>query len=98
MSDASTEPGKVRIGLVIALVVGLALLCCGGGTAAFFLDGLNGSHDDGAINADCGKIGLVVDPKASFERIGSLSDDQMRNAAVIIAVGQKMNVPPRGWV
>jgi hypothetical protein len=92
------EPGRVRIGLVIALVAALALLCCGGGTAAFFLDGLNGSNNSNSFDSDCGKRGLVVDPNASFDRIGSLGDDQMHNAAIIIAVGQKMNVPPRGWV
>jgi murein DD-endopeptidase MepM/ murein hydrolase activator NlpD len=27
-----------------------------------------------------------------------LTNEQMRNAATIIAVGQRMNVPPRGWV
>jgi murein DD-endopeptidase MepM/ murein hydrolase activator NlpD len=92
------EPRRLRIGLVIALVAALALLCCGGGTAAFFLDGLNGSKNANTLDADCGKMGLVVDPNASVDRIGSLSDDQMHNAAIIIAVGQKMNVPPRGWV
>src|SRR4029453_12564171 len=25
-------------------------------------------------------------------------DEQMHNAAIIIAVGQRMKVPPRGWV
>jgi murein DD-endopeptidase MepM/ murein hydrolase activator NlpD len=92
------EPRRARIGLLVALVAALALLCCGGGTAAFFLDGLNGSNNANSLNADCGKQGLVVDPNGSFDRIGSLGDDQMHNAAIIIAVGQKMNVPPRGWV
>jgi murein DD-endopeptidase MepM/ murein hydrolase activator NlpD len=86
------------VGLVVAVTAALALLCCGGGSAAFFLDGLNGSTNSQSFGADCGKHGLVIDPNHSFERIGSLGDAQMRNAATIIAVGQKMNVPPRGWV
>jgi murein DD-endopeptidase MepM/ murein hydrolase activator NlpD len=95
----SPEPRGSRVGLLVALVAALALLCCGGGTAAFFLDGLNGSKNNNALNAaDCGKQGLVVDPNSKIDRIGSLGDAQMRNAATIIAVGQKMNVPPRGWV
>jgi murein DD-endopeptidase MepM/ murein hydrolase activator NlpD len=99
MTTDAARPRKVRIGLVIALVAGLALLCCGGGAAAFFLDGLSGSNNaNSLLNADCGKMGLVVDPNHTFNRIGSLGDAQMRNAAIIIAVGQKMNVPPRGWV
>ncbi|MDT4989784.1 MAG: hypothetical protein QOI74_3878 [Micromonosporaceae bacterium] len=98
MTTEATQPRKFRIGLIVALVAGLALLCCGGGSAAFFLDGLNGSTNTSSLNADCGKLGLVVDPKANFDRMGSLGQDQMRNAATIIAVGQKLKVPPRGWV
>ncbi|GAA1804077.1 M23 family metallopeptidase [Planosporangium flavigriseum] len=98
MTTDSQEPRRIRIGLVIALTAALALLCCGGGTAAFFLDGLNGSTNSQAFGADCGKRGLVVDPNRTFERVGSLGDAQMRNAATIIAVGQKMQVPPRGWI
>jgi murein DD-endopeptidase MepM/ murein hydrolase activator NlpD len=98
MTADSHEPRRARVGLVIALTAALALLCCGGGSAAFFLDGLNGSNNSQTFSADCGKQGLVVDPNRTFHRIGSLGDAQMRNAATIIAVGQKMNVPPRGWV
>jgi murein DD-endopeptidase MepM/ murein hydrolase activator NlpD len=98
MTTESHEPRRIRLGLVVALTAALALLCCGGGTAAFFLDGLNGSTNSQAFGADCGKQGLIVDPNRTFERIGSLGDAQMRNAATIIAVGQKMKVPPRGWV
>src|SRR5262249_11253859 len=29
---------------------------------------------------------------------GSLAPEQMRNAAIIVRVGQQMQVPPRGWV
>jgi murein DD-endopeptidase MepM/ murein hydrolase activator NlpD len=98
MTADSPEPRRLRIGLLVALVAALALLCCGGGTAAFFLDGLNGSKNADTLDADCGKQGLMVDPNGNHDRIGSLGDAQMHNAAIIIAVGQRMNVPPRGWV
>jgi murein DD-endopeptidase MepM/ murein hydrolase activator NlpD len=98
MTTDSHEPRRARIGLLIALTATLALLCCGGGSAAFFLDGLNRDTNSQTLSMDCGKQGLVVDPNRTFERLGSLSDVQMRNAAIIIAVGQKMKVPPRGWV
>jgi murein DD-endopeptidase MepM/ murein hydrolase activator NlpD len=98
MTTDSHEPRRFRIGLLVALTAGLALLCCGGGTASFFLDGLNGSKTMNAFGADCGKPGLVVDPNGDLDRVGSLDATQTRNAAMIIAVGQKMNVPPRGWV
>jgi murein DD-endopeptidase MepM/ murein hydrolase activator NlpD len=92
------EPRRVRIGLLVALTAALALLCCGGGTVAFFLDGLNNSKTMNTFSAACGRPGLVVDPNGDLERLGSLDAAQMRNAAVIIAVGQQMNIPPRGWV
>jgi murein DD-endopeptidase MepM/ murein hydrolase activator NlpD len=91
------RPRTLRIGLLIALTAALALLCCGGGAASFFLDGLS-ARNDNAQSAACGQPGLTVDPHQQYGRIGSLGEDQMHNAAVIIAVGQKMNVPPRGWV
>jgi murein DD-endopeptidase MepM/ murein hydrolase activator NlpD len=94
----TTEPRRGRIALLVALTAALALLCCGGGTAAFFLDGLGGSKNSTAFGTDCGKQGQVIDPNSNVDRMGSLSDAQMRNAAIIIATGQKMNVPPRGWV
>jgi murein DD-endopeptidase MepM/ murein hydrolase activator NlpD len=98
MTTDSPEPRRPRIGLLVALTAALALLCCGGGTAAFFLDGLNGAKTLNAFNADCGKPGFVVDPNGDLDRVGGIDAGQTRNAAIIIAVGQRMNVPPRGWV
>jgi murein DD-endopeptidase MepM/ murein hydrolase activator NlpD len=98
VTTESHEPRQLRFGLVVALTAALALLCCGGGSAAFLLDGLSGSTNSQTFGADCGKQGLVIDPKRTFDRIGSLNDAQMRNAATVIAVGQKLQVPPRGWV
>jgi murein DD-endopeptidase MepM/ murein hydrolase activator NlpD len=97
MTDVQ-QPRRIRPGLVLALVAALTLLCCGGGTVSFFLDALSKPDGSTAFAAGCGKTGLVVDPKGKLDRVGYLDEEQMRNAAIIIAVGQKMNVPPRGWV
>lgn len=87
-----------RGALVIALTAALALLCCGGGTGAFFLAGLGGDTT-GPVNSKlgCGQSG-PIDPKARLPRAGSLGDEQMHNAAIIISTGAKTHVPPRGWV
>ena len=86
-----------QVALVIALTAALALLCCGGGTAAFFLDGLAGDSGSNTFAFGCGKATLV-DPNGKLPRPGELSEEQTRNAAIVIGVGQKMGVPPRGWV
>jgi murein DD-endopeptidase MepM/ murein hydrolase activator NlpD len=99
MSADAQQPRRARVGLIVALVAALTLLCCGGGSAAFFLDALNGnSTRTTTLGAQCGRTGATVDPNGTFERVESLGEAQMRNAAIIIAVGQKLNVPPRGWV
>ncbi|HZN74426.1 MAG TPA: M23 family metallopeptidase [Micromonosporaceae bacterium] len=87
-----------RAGLVIALTAALALLCCGGGISAYFLGGLGGDNPvplGGVFN--CGRGG-PVDPNGALPRLGALGEEQIRNAAIIINVGAKMQVPPRGWV
>ena len=82
--DAEHRP-RLRVGLIVALVAALAVLCCGGTTAAYFLDNLNGSPGkDTAGGADCGVPGHVIDVNVKIDRISSLGDDQMKNAAVII--------------
>jgi murein DD-endopeptidase MepM/ murein hydrolase activator NlpD len=45
----------------------------------------------------CGQAG-PLDPAGRLPKAGSLGDEQMRNAAIIIKVGSAMDVPPRGWV
>jgi murein DD-endopeptidase MepM/ murein hydrolase activator NlpD len=86
-----------RLGILAAAAMVLAIVCCVGGTAAFFLDGLNPSPANRATGPlACG--GKVVDVNAKLPSINSLGDTQIHNAAVIISVGQQMGVPPRGWV
>ncbi|MEU7674475.1 M23 family metallopeptidase [Micromonospora taraxaci] len=77
----------------------LLLLCCTGGTAAFFLSGLGGDAEDGDNLAGwgCGPV-RPVDIVGELPRFTEYGDAQVRNAAIIIKVGQDMGVPSRGWV
>jgi murein DD-endopeptidase MepM/ murein hydrolase activator NlpD len=94
----SPAPGRRRVKTMIAAMVTtlLAALCCGGGAVAYFLTDLGGSSD--AFGFDCGKNTGTVDPDGDLPRVDSIGDEQVHNAAVIIQVGQRMGVPPRGWV
>jgi murein DD-endopeptidase MepM/ murein hydrolase activator NlpD len=96
------SPGRrqLRLGaLAIALTATLALLCCTGGTAAFFLTELSGGRDDLSPEAQsaCGQKHQVK-VSGTMPRFAQYGDSQIRNAAVIIKVGSDMKVPPRGWV
>jgi murein DD-endopeptidase MepM/ murein hydrolase activator NlpD len=79
----------------VALV---AILCLGclGGTAAALLGGLQ-SPDPTLLAVGCGS-GTPVNPTGKLPIIPGLTGDQIRNAATIIAVGQQMRIPTRGWV
>jgi murein DD-endopeptidase MepM/ murein hydrolase activator NlpD len=81
-------------------VAGAIALCliCGGGATLSLLDGL---FADGTTAANaalgCGN-GQPIDLTAKLPSVASLSEEQVRNAGVIIKAGQDLNVPPRGWV
>ncbi|MEU5906299.1 M23 family metallopeptidase [Micromonospora sp. NPDC047467] len=90
----------LRVGVIASVLTGvLLLLCCTGGTAAFFLSGLGGDADSGDTQAGwgCGPI-RPVDIAGELPRFAEYGDAQVRNAAIIIKVGQDMAVPSRGWV
>src|SRR5678815_4530280 len=99
ISDIATG-GPVRrttrrvVGL-IAGVVTVALVCTVG-VAFALLGGLLGD-DTSSFALGCG-TGRPVDPLGAMPAMSELTEDQVRNAAVIIKVGQDMQVPPRGWV
>jgi murein DD-endopeptidase MepM/ murein hydrolase activator NlpD len=95
IESVDVQPRRVRIALAVVLSAALALLCCGGGASVFFLGGLGRNDND--FGFGCGSATLV-DPNGDLPRAGSLGDEQMRNAAIIVGVGQRMGVPPRGWV
>jgi murein DD-endopeptidase MepM/ murein hydrolase activator NlpD len=84
-----------RLVLVVALVIGLCLACVGG-VATMLLGGLGGDQPAPAFAGGCG--GTVLDPNGKLPEIADLTEDQVRNAAIIIQVGQQMKIPPRGWV
>lgn len=87
---------RLRSALLAALGVGLVLLCCGGGAVAFFMDAARNTQDYDA--AGCGNGQLVDAGAKSLPNHRELSDEQVRNAAIIVRVGQELKVPPRGWV
>jgi murein DD-endopeptidase MepM/ murein hydrolase activator NlpD len=96
MTAQTAVPRRPRVALVVALTAALALLCCGGGTVAFFFDGVKHNPNVQAFTS-CGSTTLV-DFKGKLPRVTQLGDEQVRNAAIIVAVGQQMQVPPKGWV
>lgn len=74
----------------------LALFCCGATTVylvSFVLD-----DEASKVNvAGCG-VPDAVTVNGPLPQAGSLDQEQMENAAIIIQVGQQEGVPPRGWV
>ncbi len=87
---------RPRIGLLVALVATLALLCCGGSVSAILLGGLGAEKTPEFSTAGCG--GDIVDPNGDLPSISAYGKEQMRNAAIIINVGKEMGLPPRAWV
>ncbi|GIF40563.1 M23 family metallopeptidase [Actinoplanes xinjiangensis] len=85
--------------LMVALVVTLALLCCGGSVTLLLWNGLRNDSGDRFINASlaCGKGG-ALDPDTALPEISPYDTGQIRNAAIIINVGADMSLPPRAWV
>jgi murein DD-endopeptidase MepM/ murein hydrolase activator NlpD len=93
---ATGRPRRAR--LLVALTVAIAVLCCGGVAIALLMGGLDRESDsDLAGSFGCGQRGPVA-ADADLPRAGRLSDEQMRNAAIIINVGADLKVSPRGWV
>lgn len=95
----STPRRKLRLGvLTTALTAVLALLCCVGGAGAFFLTELGNEEKDGAASGSGCNLGQQVNITGKMPRFAEYGEGQLRNAAVIIKVGQDMKVPARGWV
>ncbi|MFC0007948.1 M23 family metallopeptidase [Micromonospora siamensis] len=97
---SSTPRRTLRRGAVAtALTALLALLCCVGGAGAFLLTELGDEQKDDPRIAGltCG-TSHTVKVAGIMPRFTKYGDDQIRNAAVIIKVGQDMKVPARGWV
>lgn len=86
-----SRPLRWTICAAAALVV-----CCAGGLALG--GGFLVNSGSAAQAASCGGPAPATPATGDLPSVDGLSADQMRNAATIIAVGQQMNVPPRGWV
>jgi murein DD-endopeptidase MepM/ murein hydrolase activator NlpD len=91
---------RARLILAIASALGLMVMCGMGSAVLYFLGGLQDRPQQPRVDdayALCGaSVALQLDAK--LPDISSLSGEQVRNAAIIIRVGQERKVPPRGWV
>ncbi|WP_434741981.1 M23 family metallopeptidase [Micromonospora sp. SH-82] len=99
-TDAGPRRPLLRLGaLAAALTATLALFCCTGGAGAFFLTELGGGSTDPVLESvsSC-TTDQQVDVTGKMPRTAGYGESQLRNAAVIIKVGQDMKVPARGWV
>ncbi|MCA2215867.1 M23 family metallopeptidase [Jidongwangia harbinensis] len=91
-------PRPSRIGLIVALVATLVLLCCGGSVSAILLGGLGNEDNSNAFSTlGCGQGG-PIDPDGELPRVAEYGVEQIRNAAIIINVGSDLKLPPRAWV
>ncbi|GAB3220056.1 hypothetical protein GCM10027447_03960 [Glycomyces halotolerans] len=80
--------------------VALASMCCLGSVAVIvqlLADQSDGDEGDVMAPVGCG-LNVMVDPDAELPTISGLNDDQVYNAAVIISVGQELELSPRAWV
>jgi len=87
---------RLRPAVWFTLLAILILTCCGGTAMAFIFDASSQTSTT-AIGAGCGNP-ATVNPDVVVAKVSYLGTDQMRNAAIIVQVGQQMQVPPRGWV
>ncbi|MEV6925533.1 M23 family metallopeptidase [Dactylosporangium sp. NPDC051485] len=82
-----------RAAIVLAVVFVLCLSCCVG--AAMVLDGPAGACAPPALSSGA----PVVVRTAGLQPVGPWRvDPHLHNAAIIVGVGQRLQVPPRGWV
>lgn len=74
-------------------------VCCLGATISIvqLLSDQSNGEDGLMVPAGCGN-NTVVDPNAEFPEIGPYSAEQVKNAAIIIATGQDLEIPIRGWI
>jgi murein DD-endopeptidase MepM/ murein hydrolase activator NlpD len=94
--EAPKIPKKLRPWMWILTVVSV---CCLGAVVSIvqlLSDQSNG--EDGTVTlAGCG-TNSTVDPNAEFPAIEPYSSEQIKNAAIIISVGQDLEIPARGWI
>ncbi len=83
---------------VIAVSVGTLLLClaCIGTGGGLLSDSFLSRQTPQAFTG-CGRSTLVQ-ITGDLPPVGGLIEEQVRNAAIIVSVGQNMHISPRGWV
>lgn len=90
-ADARRRGRRVLAVLAVA-AAGVLLLCLG--LAPSLLHGLvSGTAGPASAALGCGLVELAGTPT-----IAGLNAQQVANAATVVAVGRKMNIPPHGWV
>jgi murein DD-endopeptidase MepM/ murein hydrolase activator NlpD len=74
-------------------------VCCLGAVISIvqLLSDQSNGDDGNVVLAGCGS-NVVVDPNSDFPKIGPYSSEQIKNAAIIIATGQDLEIPARGWI
>ncbi|QSB05504.1 M23 family metallopeptidase [Natronoglycomyces albus] len=78
--------------------VSMLSICCVGSMVALVLFMTNAADQQQPIElASCGTQ-RTVDLEGDLPSVSGINDEQMHNAAIIVAVGQDMDIPPRGWV
>ncbi|MCD0442298.1 M23 family metallopeptidase [Glycomyces sp. A-F 0318] len=76
----------------------LSVCCLGAVVSIVQLLSDQSNDEDGTVTlAGCGSD-VVIDPDAEFPKIGPYGSEQIKNAAIIIKVGQDLGIPVRGWI
>jgi murein DD-endopeptidase MepM/ murein hydrolase activator NlpD len=84
-----------RLLLIVAAVAAVIMLLCLGFSPVAFNSLVGDAGQEAAFGANCGPAELSVEGIADIK---GLKARESGHAAVIVAVGQQMKVPPRGWV
>jgi murein DD-endopeptidase MepM/ murein hydrolase activator NlpD len=89
-------PKKLR---PLMWILTVASVCCLGAMISIvqLLSDQSNGDDSGVLLAGCGN-NVVIDPDAEFPQIGPYGSEQVKNAAIIIKVGQDLGIPVRGWI
>lgn len=97
--DDSTPPRSRKRLRPLMWTLTVISVCCLGAMVSIvqLLSDQSNGEDGNVVLAGCG-TNVTIDPDAEFPEIGPYSSEQIGNAAIIIAVGQDLEVPVRGWV
>jgi murein DD-endopeptidase MepM/ murein hydrolase activator NlpD len=90
----SQRAGK-RILVVLAAVFAVGLLLCLGFAPVAFQTVVGGDSEDGDLAMRSCGAELAIEGVANIK---GLKKEQLDNAAIIVDVGYRMKIPPRGWV